>query len=71
MLACTCRPHNPTNSDLLSSPSPHLHRAHRGLQYIMLCICIGTIYFNLDNSWVGTYSRSAMMFFVVAFLTFM
>ncbi|KAG2450898.1 hypothetical protein HYH02_004730 [Chlamydomonas schloesseri] len=39
--------------------------------YVMLCICIGTIYYNLDNSWVGTYSRSAMMFFVVAFLTFM
>ncbi|PNH10695.1 ABC transporter G family member 12 [Tetrabaena socialis] len=39
--------------------------------YIMLCICIGTIYFKLDDSWQGTYSRTAMMFFVVAFLTFM
>ncbi|GIL56549.1 hypothetical protein Vafri_11897 [Volvox africanus] len=39
--------------------------------YIMLCICIGTIYYKLGNDWVGTYSRSAMMFFVVAFLTFM
>ncbi|EFJ40488.1 hypothetical protein VOLCADRAFT_99753 [Volvox carteri f. nagariensis] len=39
--------------------------------YIMLCICIGTIYLKLGNDWVGTYSRAAMMFFVVAFLTFM
>ncbi|GIM01286.1 hypothetical protein Vretimale_6074 [Volvox reticuliferus] len=39
--------------------------------YVMLCICIGTIYYKLGNDWVGTYSRSAMMFFVVAFLTFM
>ncbi|KAG2485433.1 hypothetical protein HYH03_015813 [Edaphochlamys debaryana] len=39
--------------------------------YVMLCICIGTIYFDLDNTWMGTYSRSALLFFVVAFLTFM
>ncbi|GFR44953.1 hypothetical protein Agub_g6261 [Astrephomene gubernaculifera] len=39
--------------------------------YIMLCICIGTIYYHLDASWVGTYSRASMVFFVVAFLTFM
>ncbi|GLC35641.1 hypothetical protein PLESTB_000000400 [Pleodorina starrii] len=39
--------------------------------YVMLCICIGTIYLKLGHDWVGTYSRASMMFFVVAFLTFM
>ncbi len=31
----------------------------------MLCICIGTIYYKLDHSWQGSYSRAAMVFFVV------
>ncbi|KAG2436775.1 hypothetical protein HXX76_006299 [Chlamydomonas incerta] len=39
--------------------------------FLMLCICMGTIYFDLGYDWVGTYSRSALLFFVVAFLTFM
>ena len=37
----------------------------------MLCICMGTIYLKLDNSWLDTYSRASMLFFIVAFLTFM
>ncbi|KAG2444072.1 hypothetical protein HYH02_009015 [Chlamydomonas schloesseri] len=39
--------------------------------FLMLCICMGTIYFDLQHDWIGTYSRSALLFFVVAFLTFM
>lgn len=39
--------------------------------YVMLCLCIGFIYFQLGNSWVQVYSRAALLFFVVAFLTFM
>jgi len=39
--------------------------------YIMLCIMIGTIYLRLGYSWKDSYSRTAMMFFLAAFLTFM
>ncbi|GAX82112.1 hypothetical protein CEUSTIGMA_g9540.t1 [Chlamydomonas eustigma] len=39
--------------------------------YIMLCIMIGTIYLRLGYSWKDSYSRTAMMFFIAAFLTFM
>lgn len=39
--------------------------------YTMLCLCIGTIYYKLDYSWKGANSRAALLFFVVAFLTFM
>lgn len=39
--------------------------------FMMLCLCIGTIYYNLGSSWEETYSRAAMLFFIVAFLTFM
>lgn len=39
--------------------------------YVALCICIGTVYYDLDMSWAAANSRSAMLFFVVAFLTFM
>lgn len=39
--------------------------------FVMLCLCIGTIYFNLGRSWQETYSRAALLFFAVAFLTFM
>lgn len=39
--------------------------------YVMLCICIGTIYFDMGKSWIEVQSRSALLFFVVAFLTFM
>lgn len=34
----------------------------------MLCICIGTIYYKLDHSWEGSYSRAAMVFFVVGWV---
>lgn len=30
----------------------------------MLCICIGTIYLSLGNSWQDTFSRAALVFFV-------
>ena len=39
--------------------------------YIVLCLAIGFIYFQLGNSWKDVYSRAALLFFVVAFLTFM
>lgn len=39
--------------------------------FLGLCICIGTIYFKLGKSWKDTYSRTALLFFTVAFLTFM
>jgi len=38
---------------------------------IVLCICIGTIFFDLGKSWKETFSRAAMIFFVAGFLTFM
>lgn len=34
-------------------------------------ICIGTIYLRLGNTWLDSYSRTALLFFIVAFLTFM
>lgn len=39
--------------------------------YIVLCLAIGFIYFQLGGSWKDVYSRAALLFFVVAFLTFM
>ncbi|KAG1652464.1 hypothetical protein FOA52_009206 [Chlamydomonas sp. UWO 241] len=39
--------------------------------YIVLCIMMGTIFLNLGKTWKDTYSFTSMMFFVVAFLTFM
>eukprot|EP00798_Chlamydomonas_sp_ICE-L_P028073 gene28073-31177_t len=39
--------------------------------YIMLCICMGTIFFDQGTAWIDTYSITAMLFFIVAFLTFM
>lgn len=43
----------------------------RLIMYLMLSVCIGTIYLRLGFSWKDSYSRTACMFFVVAFLTFM
>ncbi|MEW5317657.1 MAG: hypothetical protein WDW38_008939 [Sanguina aurantia] len=39
--------------------------------FVMLCLCIGTIYLKLGNTWLDSYSRTALLFFIVAFLTFM
>jgi len=39
--------------------------------YIILCIMMGTIFLDLGNTWKDTYSFTSLMFFVVAFLTFM
>lgn len=39
--------------------------------YIGLCLMVGFVYFQLGNSWKDVYSRAALLFFVVAFLTFM
>lgn len=39
--------------------------------YIMLCLCIGFVYFQLGDAWMDVFSRAALLFFVVAFLTFM
>lgn len=39
--------------------------------YIVLCLAIGFIYFQLGDSWKDVFSRAALLFFVVAFLTFM
>ncbi|GAB4819573.1 hypothetical protein N2152v2_006619 [Parachlorella kessleri] len=39
--------------------------------YIMLCLGLAFIYFQLGDSWKDVFSRAALLFFVVAFLTFM
>ena len=39
--------------------------------YMMLCLAIAFIYFQLGDSWKDVYSRAALLFFVVAFLCFM
>jgi ABC-type multidrug transport system permease subunit len=39
--------------------------------YVMLCLAIGFVYFQLDDAWKDVFSRTALLFFVVAFLTFM
>ncbi len=31
---------------------------------VILCICMGTIFFDLGHSWKETFSRAAMLFFV-------
>uniref|UniRef100_A0A7S3R9H3 ABC transporter domain-containing protein n=1 Tax=Dunaliella tertiolecta TaxID=3047 RepID=A0A7S3R9H3_DUNTE len=43
----------------------------RLVMYLILCICMGTIFFDLGNTWKETFSRAAMLFFVAGFLTFM
>ena len=39
--------------------------------YVMLTLAIAFIYFRMGNSWKDVFSRAALLFFVVAFLTFM
>lgn len=39
--------------------------------YIGLCILVGFVYFQLGSDWKDVFSRAALLFFVVAFLTFM
>eukprot|EP01023_Acetabularia_acetabulum_P037446 TRINITY_DN3551_c0_g1_i5.p1 TRINITY_DN3551_c0_g1~~TRINITY_DN3551_c0_g1_i5.p1 ORF type:complete len:625 (-),score=111.88 TRINITY_DN3551_c0_g1_i5:523-2397(-) len=39
--------------------------------YIVLCICIGTVFIDLSKSWEDVNSRAAINFYIVAFLTFM
>jgi hypothetical protein len=39
--------------------------------YVGLCLCLGTIYFNLGKSWNDAASRGGLIFFTVSFLTFM
>lgn len=39
--------------------------------YVMLCLAVAFVYFQLGDSWKDVYSRAALLFFVVAFLTFM
>lgn len=39
--------------------------------YILLTICLGTIYVNLGTSYQDVFNRFAILFFSVAFLTFM
>lgn len=39
--------------------------------YVMLCLGVAFVYFQLDDAWKDVYSRAALLFFVVAFLTFM
>jgi len=43
----------------------------RVAMYVLLCICIGTIYFDMGKEWIEVQSRANLMFFVTAFLTFM
>ena len=39
--------------------------------YVMLCLGVAFVYFQLGDAWKDVYSRAALLFFVVAFLTFM
>lgn len=39
--------------------------------YVMLCLGVAFVYFQLGDSWKDVFSRAALLFFVVAFLTFM
>lgn len=39
--------------------------------YVGLCLAIGFVYFQLGDGWKDVFSRAALLFFVVAFLTFM
>ncbi|XP_062193257.1 ABC transporter G family member 1-like [Phragmites australis] len=39
--------------------------------YIMLCLCVGTIFYNVGHSYGSILARGSMLNFVAAFLTFM
>ena len=39
--------------------------------YVVLCLMLGFVYFQLGDAWKDVFSRAALLFFVVAFLTFM
>ncbi|XP_039126795.1 ABC transporter G family member 1-like [Dioscorea cayenensis subsp. rotundata] len=39
--------------------------------YLVLCLCIGTMYFNIDDSYASIQARGSMLMFVAGFLTFM
>ncbi|KAK1268614.1 ABC transporter G family member 11 [Acorus gramineus] len=39
--------------------------------YIALCLCVGTIYYNVGDSYGSIQSRGSMLMFIAAFLTFM
>lgn len=39
--------------------------------YTVLTLGVAFVYFRLGSSWKDVYSRAALLFFVVAFLTFM
>ena len=43
----------------------------RVAMYVMLCICVGTIFFDMGKDWIEVRSRAAMLMFVSSFLTFM
>ena len=43
----------------------------RVAMYIVLCICVGTVFHNMGRTWIDVQSRAAILFFVTAFLTFM
>lgn len=39
--------------------------------YIGLCLCLGTVYFQLGSNWSEATSRGGLLFFTISFLTFM
>ena len=43
----------------------------RLVMYVGLCTCVGFLYFQTGHAWKDVYSITALLFFVVAFLTFM
>eukprot|EP01025_Chloroclados_australasicus_P007707 TRINITY_DN1255_c0_g2_i1.p1 TRINITY_DN1255_c0_g2~~TRINITY_DN1255_c0_g2_i1.p1 ORF type:complete len:648 (-),score=54.65 TRINITY_DN1255_c0_g2_i1:460-2403(-) len=43
----------------------------RLVMYVILCVCLGTIFIDLDKSWNDVNARAAVMFYIVSFLTFM
>ncbi|KAF5826796.1 ABC-2 type transporter-domain-containing protein [Dunaliella salina] len=43
----------------------------RLVMYLIVCICVGTVFLDLGTSWKETFSRAAMLLYVAGFLTFM
>ncbi|KAJ4966461.1 hypothetical protein NE237_018310 [Protea cynaroides] len=39
--------------------------------YVALCLCVGTVYYNVGHSYGSIQARGSMLMFVAAFLTFM
>ena len=43
----------------------------RVAMYVLICICVGTVFNNMGTTWIEVQSRASILFFVTGFLTFM